>query len=127
MEFSHGIEADIEIDSVSYKGYVEMIDCTFDRDTADIKVLSEDWVQHVQGCRSMRVSLSGAFDPVIDGILYTAYNSDLQTNVVVTPQSGRTYTFNAWVTLYKPGPSGSNDKALWSAELISDSTVASNA
>jgi hypothetical protein len=123
MEFSHGIEADIEIDSVSYKGYVEMIDCTFDRDTADIKVLSEDWVQHVQGCRSMRVSLSGAFDPVIDGVIFSAFDSDSTTAVIVTPQTGTTYTFAARVTSYKPGLTGSNDTAGWSAELVSDGTV----
>jgi hypothetical protein len=123
MSFSHGIDADVSIGGSSRKAYVEMIDCTFDRDTADIKALGTDWVQHVQGCRSMRVSLSGPWEATIDGVIFSAFDSDSTTAVIVTPQTGTTYTFAARVTSYKPGLTGSNDKAGWSAELVSDGTV----
>jgi len=123
MAFSHGIDADISIGGSTRKAYVEMIDVTFDREIDDIKVLGSSWVQRVVGIRSMRITINGAWDATIDGVLYTAFDSASATAVIVTPQAGVTYTVSCRVSSYKPGPTGSAGKAAWSAELVSDGAV----
>ena len=72
MAFGHGSAAYLKIGDTDISEYTESADVGFDVDSDDIKVFSATWVQRVFGIISATLNAACAYDPTLDGVVWTA-------------------------------------------------------
>lgn len=61
MAFGHGINARYYYNALDWSAFIEEADPGLERATSEVKPLSVDWVQQVQGHRRMTIGLKGIY------------------------------------------------------------------
>lgn len=127
MAFKHGTYAEFTLGAVDISDYIEGIDISFDRDTADIRTLGGSWGTSLPGVKSVSGSIDGVFDPTLDAAVFAAWTGDTAVAFVYYPQGNTSglikYSGTCRISRYAPGPAGSGDAVKASFDFASEGEV----
>lgn len=125
MAFTHGKKAALTIEGTDITKYIASVSPAFERTLAEMRHLGAGSVERVAGHKDSRLTLEGDFDPALDAVLWAAYTSDEEVDVVYGPQGSGAgsvkFTIPMLLSRYSPGPAG-NDAVKASAELSGSGT-----
>lgn len=104
MAFSHGSKAYLSVDDTDISSFVESSDLNLDRESDDIKVYGASFVQRVMGVISAALNAACAYDPTLDGYIWTVLTGTGAVNWIFGPQGSAVdiglvkYSGTAWIS-----------------------------
>ena len=102
MAFSHGSAGYLLFGATDISQYLESSDLNLTRESADIKAYGTAFVQRVMGIISAALNAAAAYDPTLDGLVWTALTSSTVTAFEWGPQGNGNgavkYSGNVWVS-----------------------------
>ncbi len=126
MAFGHGSNAYLKVGDNDISDYVESSDLNFDRDSADIKTFGASFVQRVMGIISAAISAAAAYDPTLDGYIWTALTASTATTWEFGPQGSGSgsvkYSGSMWISTSKIN-AGSGDKVTHNFTCLPTGTI----
>lgn len=126
MAFGHGLNADFYFSGSDISGYLSELDANFEREMAEMAHLGDSWKSNLAGLRVGSFSASGDYDTTLDAAVWTAFDSNTATACIYYPEgtgAGIKYTFDAFVSSFKPGPANTSDAVKYSFELTMTGAV----
>jgi hypothetical protein len=126
MSFGHGLNADFYFSGSDISAYLTEVDPNFEREMAEMAHLGDTWKSNLAGLRVGSFSASGDYDVTLDAAVWTAFDSNTATACIYYPEgtgTGIKYTFDAFVSSFKPGPANTSDAVKYSFELTMTGNV----
>lgn len=121
MAFGHGTGISLTIGGTDVTDYITSYNPAFETAMAELRTLGNKRVQRLPGHADATATLEGSFEPALDTILWTAYNTGASVSVIYGPQGSGAgavrFTVPFYVSRYSPGPA-SADAVQCSAELV---------
>ena len=128
MAFSSGSIAQFSFGGTDISAYVTSASISIERDITDINPIGSNPVSKIVGPYAATVSLEGAYDPTLDGIMSAAILAAVPVVATIayrpSGSGGGTRAFggSAYVASYGVDTPG-DDTATWSAELAVSGAV----
>jgi hypothetical protein len=119
-DFQHGIKAELEFTNPAFvvTGMIEDASMDLTRELAEIRVWGAESVERVAGLYSINFSINGAWDPTLDGNLFSAFLSADPLALSFKPDGVVEYTLDVWISSLSQSHS-STDKSTYSLTLQS--------
>ena len=119
MAFTHGSNADVSVDGTNISAYVDSISFSRSVDTAEVTAFGNDDKAFIAGLEDGSFSISGPYDPTLDGVMAGCFDAATVTVFFGPSGSGSgaiKYSASAFITDYTPDMGVSN-RVQWSASF----------
>ncbi len=127
MAFGPSQDAYFKLGANDVSAYLVGLDPTFTRALAEIKAMGTIYVAEVAGHIMGRLAADAAFDPTLDGYLWTAFTGAAAVAWEYGPQGSSAgkvkYSGNCWVSEMKPGVASGDAEVKEPFTVVSDGTI----